>query len=104
MDGLLSMGEVLVEMKKSGLKEITFEQRRDLTWSMVKWARAISQFVKTASEKKGVTMDLSSFESYYNSHVLNVPAKGGATGSGNPNGGNIPKGTSANSIPNSSKP
>ncbi|XP_024007602.1 uncharacterized protein LOC18012810 [Eutrema salsugineum] len=78
VDGLLSMGEVLVEMENSGLKEITFEQKRELTWSMVKWARAISQFVKTASEKKGVSMDLSSFEDYYNSHVL-VPAKDAST-------------------------
>ncbi|CAH2043517.1 unnamed protein product [Thlaspi arvense] len=74
VDGLLSMGQVLVEMKKSGSNAITFEQKRELTWAMVKWARAVSQFVKTASEKRGVTMDLSSFESYYNSHVL-VPAQ-----------------------------
>ncbi|KAG7535103.1 hypothetical protein ISN45_Aa08g025760 [Arabidopsis thaliana x Arabidopsis arenosa] len=69
VDGLLSMGKGLVEMKKSGSKEITFEQRRDLISSMVKWARAIGLFVKAASEDKGQSIDLASFGIDYDNHV-----------------------------------
>ncbi|KFK28140.1 hypothetical protein AALP_AA8G477600 [Arabis alpina] len=101
MDGLSSMGDILVEMKKSSLKEITFEERRELTWSMVKWAHGINLFVKTASKKKGVTIDISSFENYYNSNVLDLSkGVGDKTGRGHRNVG---KGTSANNSSNSTK-
>ncbi|CAF2129586.1 unnamed protein product [Brassica napus] len=46
VDGLLSMGKSLVEMKKSGSKEITFEQRKETIQSMVKWTRGIGLFSK----------------------------------------------------------
>ncbi|XP_010443993.1 PREDICTED: uncharacterized protein LOC104762287 [Camelina sativa] len=61
LDGLLSMGKFLVEMKKHGSNEITFEQRTEMVGSMVQWARAIGLFARVASEKKGKTIDLSPF-------------------------------------------
>ncbi|CAH2052936.1 unnamed protein product [Thlaspi arvense] len=61
VDGLLSLGKVLVEMKKSGSNEITFEQRREMIQSMVKWTRGTGIFVKMASENEGRSIDLSSF-------------------------------------------
>ncbi|VVB18009.1 unnamed protein product [Arabis nemorensis] len=102
MDALSSMGHFFVVMKKNGSKEITFEERRELTWTMVRWARAVSLFVKTASEKKGVSIDISSFENYYNSNVL-IPSKVASdkTGRGHRN---VPKDTSANNRSNSTKP
>lgn len=71
VDGVLSMGKVLVEMKKHGAKEITFEQRKELFGSMVKWARAVGLFVKMASEKKGKSIDLSPFGIDYDNNVGN---------------------------------
>ncbi|CAD5335560.1 unnamed protein product [Arabidopsis thaliana] len=71
LDGMLSMGKVLVDIKKSGSKEITFEQRRDLISSMVKWARAIGLFVKAASERKGKSIDLAPFGIDYENNVGN---------------------------------
>lgn len=66
VDGLLSMGKGLIEMKKSGSQEITFEQRKELIGSMVKWTRGIGLFVKTAS---GQSIDLSSFGIDYDNTV-----------------------------------
>lgn len=71
VDGLLSMGKVLVEMKKHGSKEITFEQRKELFGSMVKWARSIGLFAKMASEKKGKSIDLSPFGIDYDNRAGN---------------------------------
>lgn len=107
MDGLSSMENVLVEMKKSGSKEIMFEQRRELTWSMVNWARAVSQFVKTASKKKRVSfVDISSFENYYDSNVLvsSKRAHDEKPKKDHYNGENVSKRTSANNTSNSTKP
>lgn len=69
MDGLLSMGKSLIETKKSGSKEITFEQRKELIGSMVKWTRGIGLFVKTASENEGQSIDLSSFGIDYDNNA-----------------------------------
>lgn len=63
------MGKSLVEMKKSGSKEITFDQRKELIQSMFKWTRGIGQFMKTASETKGQSIDLSSFGIDYDTKV-----------------------------------
>ncbi|KAG2269553.1 hypothetical protein Bca52824_064108 [Brassica carinata] len=95
VDGLLSMRKVLVEMKQSNMNPITFEKRKELTWSIVKWARAVNIVVKTACEKQGIYLDLSSFDKYYDSVVL-VPSKraGAESGRNPPNGGNVPKETS----------
>lgn len=69
MDGLLSMGKSLVEMKKSGSKEINFEQRKEVIQSMVNWTRGIGLFIKKESENKGKSIDLSSFGIDYDTHV-----------------------------------
>ncbi|CAN8277404.1 unnamed protein product [Cochlearia groenlandica] len=61
VDGMLSMGKLVVEMKKYNSNEISFEQRKELVSTMVKWARAIGLFAKTASENKGKPFDLSVF-------------------------------------------
>ncbi|CAH2052937.1 unnamed protein product [Thlaspi arvense] len=61
IDGMLSIGKLLAEMNKNDSKEITFDQRKEIIGTMVKWARAIGLFVKTASEKNGKSIDLSSF-------------------------------------------
>lgn len=61
MDGLLSLGKGLIDMNKSGSKEINFEQRKELIQSLVKWTRGIGVFVKMASESEGHSIDLSSF-------------------------------------------
>ncbi|KAG2301093.1 hypothetical protein Bca52824_029744 [Brassica carinata] len=74
VDGLVTMGDALVEMKKSGPGAITFEQSKALTSAMLKWGRAVGEFVKAASAKEGVTMDIS-FDAG--------------------NGGNVPTGQSA---------
>lgn len=66
---MLSMGKVLVEMKKNDSEEITLEQRKEVIGTMVQWARAIGLFVKTASEKKGQSIDLSSFGVDYSTHA-----------------------------------
>ena len=81
------MGDALVEIKKSGPGAITFEQSKELTSAMVKWGRAVGEFVKAASAKKGVTMDIS-FENYASSNAS--PTKAAAAG----NGGNVPTGQS----------
>ncbi|KAJ0234687.1 hypothetical protein HA466_0271590 [Hirschfeldia incana] len=75
VDGMLSMGKLLLEMKKSASEEITFEQRKELIGGMVKWARAIGLLVKTASEKKGKSVDLASFGVDYSPNVAS-PFKG----------------------------
>lgn len=75
MDGLLSMGKHLVEMKKSSSKEITFDQRKELIGSMVKWTRAIGLFVKTASENRGHSIDLSTFGIDYDTNVSSPPKR-----------------------------
>ncbi|KAL0693628.1 hypothetical protein Bca4012_060808 [Brassica carinata] len=75
LDGMLSMGKVVLEMKKTGSEEITFEQRKELIGAMVKWARAIGLLVKTASERKGQSIDLASFGVDYSPHVAS-PLKG----------------------------
>ncbi|KAH0940282.1 hypothetical protein HID58_007743 [Brassica napus] len=87
VDGLVTMGDALVEIKKSGPGAITFEQSKELTSAMVKWGRAVGEFVKAASAKKGVTMDIS-FENYASSNASPTKAAAG-------NGGNIPTGQSA---------
>ncbi|CDY52821.1 BnaCnng23550D [Brassica napus] len=75
VDGMLSMGILVTEMKKNVSQEITFEQRKELIGAMVKWARAIGLLVKTASEKKGQSIDLASFGVDYSPHVAS-PIKG----------------------------
>ncbi|KAG5414779.1 hypothetical protein IGI04_002346 [Brassica rapa subsp. trilocularis] len=75
VDGMLSMGILVTEMKKNVSQEITFEQRKELIGAMVKWARAIGLLVKTASEKKGQSFDLASFGVDYSPHVAS-PIKG----------------------------
>ncbi|KAJ0238291.1 hypothetical protein HA466_0243810 [Hirschfeldia incana] len=84
VDGLVTMGDALVEMRKSSPGAITAEQSKQLTSAMLKWGRAVGEFVKAASAKKGVTMDIS-FENY------NVSPTKAAAG----NGGNVPTGQSA---------
>uniref|UniRef100_A0A0D3DDP9 Uncharacterized protein n=1 Tax=Brassica oleracea var. oleracea TaxID=109376 RepID=A0A0D3DDP9_BRAOL len=69
------MGILVSEMKKNVSEEITFEQRKELIGGMVKWARAIGLLVKTASEKKGKSIDLVSFGVDYSPHVPS-PFKG----------------------------
>lgn len=75
VDSMLSMGKIVIEMKKSASEEITFEQRKELIGGMVKWARGIGLLVKTASEKKGKSIDLASFGVDYSPHVSS-PFKG----------------------------
>ena len=82
VDGLVTMGDILVMMRKSGPGVITVEQSKELRSAMVKWGRAVGEFVKAASAKKGVTMDIS-FDNYASSNA--------AAG----NGGNVPTGQSA---------
>ncbi|CAF2152380.1 unnamed protein product [Brassica rapa] len=69
VDGLLSMGKSLVEMKKSGSKEITFEQRKEFIQSMVNWTRGIGLFIKKVSENKGKSIDFSLFGIDYDTNV-----------------------------------
>ncbi|KAG2241868.1 hypothetical protein Bca52824_096288 [Brassica carinata] len=59
----------LVEMKKSGSKEITFEQRKEVIQSMVNWTRGIGLFIKKVSESKGQSIDLASFGIDYDTNV-----------------------------------
>ncbi|KAJ4869417.1 hypothetical protein Rs2_27405 [Raphanus sativus] len=81
VDGLVTMGDSLVEMRKSGPGAVTVEQSKQLTSSMLKWGRAVGEFVKAASAKKGVTMDIS-----FDASPTNAAAG---------NGGSVPTGQSA---------
>ncbi|CAA7035143.1 unnamed protein product [Microthlaspi erraticum] len=76
IDGMLSMGKLLAEVKQNGSKDLTFDQRKEVIGTMVKWARAMGLFVKVASEKKGKSIDLSSFGIDYTHYYSTLPLKG----------------------------
>lgn len=76
IDGMLSVGKLLDEMKKNGSKDLTFDQRKEVIGTMVKWARAMGLFVKAASEKKGKPIDLSSLGIDYTNYYSTLPLKG----------------------------
>lgn len=57
---MISMGKTLVEQKKNAAV-MTIAQKKRLIVAMVKWTRMIATFVKTASEKKGKTINIASY-------------------------------------------
>ncbi|EOA25696.1 hypothetical protein CARUB_v10019049mg [Capsella rubella] len=57
---MLSMGKTLVEQKKN-TKIMTLKQKKELIISMVKWTKMLATFVKSASEKKGKTINIASY-------------------------------------------
>ncbi|XP_019100119.1 PREDICTED: mucin-21-like [Camelina sativa] len=57
---MLAMGKTLVEQKKN-TKIMTLTQKKELIGSMVKWTNMLATFVKSASEKKGKSIDIGSY-------------------------------------------
>ncbi|XP_010425663.1 PREDICTED: uncharacterized protein LOC104710719 [Camelina sativa] len=57
---MLAMGKTLVEQKKN-TKIMTLKQKKELIVSMVKWTNMLATFVKSASEKKGKSIDIGSY-------------------------------------------
>ncbi|KAL1217757.1 hypothetical protein V5N11_013348 [Cardamine amara subsp. amara] len=57
---ILSMGKTLLAQKKKAIV-MTVTQKKELVLAMVKWTRMLATFVKSASEKKGKTINIASY-------------------------------------------
>lgn len=78
---MISMGKTLVEQKKNAAM-MTLAQKKSLVIAMVKWTRMIATFVKTASEKKGKTIDITSYGLDVDVNDKSIISVSGSTESG----------------------
>ncbi|KAL1217756.1 hypothetical protein V5N11_013348 [Cardamine amara subsp. amara] len=94
---ILSMGKTLLAQKKKAIV-MTVTQKKELVLAMVKWTRMLATFVKSASEKKGKTINIASYgldvnvndKSIYGGKASlkeSTSAKEGVSPKGNVNGG-----------------
>ncbi|KAL1217755.1 hypothetical protein V5N11_013347 [Cardamine amara subsp. amara] len=57
---ILSMGKTMLAQKKKAVV-MTLKQKKELVLAMVKWTRMLATFLKSASEKKGKTINIASY-------------------------------------------